>query len=317
MKRLAQVINSEVSRAARNFPWPIIKQLKRLQVIEVSPYAEKQFLVITTPSKIWDALWTAYTFLYHHAETIDLVIVVDGPVTAFAVSLVSRQFPGARVVGREEIGRALPSRSSLKDFFFHSRFGAKLCAISLFSRDKPLIYSDSDILFFRRSPDIVDWLNGQQRHLMYVCANVGGGQPDSSTEFSGLAKEIVPRNFNSGFFACPRCFFNDEFLEEALLRSRRHVGGKPVEGAFEGRMYFSGWDYFTDQSVIGSGAGMGMSRQLPLNDFCHSNNGSSIFSRDPTDYSKIVMRHYFGIVRHRLYMDGMPYALAQMESDSA
>ncbi|WP_299938742.1 hypothetical protein [uncultured Pelagimonas sp.] len=270
-------------------------------------------LVLTTPDKIHEALWTAYSFLFWQGADFALEIVVDGPVSAEMAKTAQHVFPGCTTEDGRKYRETDFGYKSINTFVRDFKYGAKLGLILSKTANRNVIYCDSDILFFSRSADITSWVSCEQpRPPRFVV--------DRSSDYlaAPMRKKYraegadIPTGFNSGFFLTEKGSFSLPFIDNLLEKSRLLNDGKPVTGHWDGAAYHIGWEYFTEQWIMGASFARARGQPLPEEAFFHSNAGMNPFQKDPTDYSKICMRHFFGNVRHRLYTNGMPSAKKRM-----
>lgn len=270
-------------------------------------------MVLTTPEKWQEAIWSAYSFIFWHQSKFSVKIVVDGVPPVDLLTVVAKVLPGAKIESTHAYRNSEKNHKATQEFTERFKYGAKLGLILSLTQEKNIIYSDSDILFFSTSADILNWCSSDRKNSFYV--------RDPGSDY--LAKKIrpifqaigadIPESFNSGFFLAPKGSFQKDFVEDTLRASRVSTNGVPFSGTMDGSAYDLGWEYFTEQWIVAAALNQSGGEALPELLFHHSNNGMKALSKDTVDYDQICMRHFYGTVRHRLYTNGMPIALRRMK----
>ena len=70
-------------------------------------------------------------------------------------------------------------------------------------------------------------------------------------------------------------------------------------------------DYFMDQSIFNAALSQKGAVALDGKQYLISSRGMYFWDADDVDYDRIVARHFVGIVRHRMYLGGMPFLRAR------
>ena len=179
-----------------------------------------------------------------------------------------------------------------------------------------MVYFDSDILFFNASDAVSEFAESEGDRILNHVVERKAGHVSKGPMFEYL-KGIgldVPNGFNSGFLTLPANALEVPFLEACLSGARRLEAGEPVSGRLDGALMISGWDYHASQTLIGAiAAASHRAHQLEHEKYVHTSTDINPFGRDLTPYDEIVLRHFFGNVRHRMYMNGMPAAIRRIK----
>lgn len=304
---------------ARQFPWPVRKRILQAPPLLVAEHdADAPLLLIsTTSSSYLNAIWTAYSLLFHIKTDIRLQFSVDGELTDQIRHRLISMFPRAEVVEARQHVKALERFRNIHAFGTDFKFGRKFCAVCNANQMSDIIYSDDDILFFKSSDLLASWISSRERETLYVTDREGSwiSKGDPIYELAQAENRSIPKSFNSGFFLMPKATLGLALADCVLGQVRLWDKGMPAEGVFNTRLYMKGWEYFTEQSLNGFLLSENAKVALPENEYLHSMSGLSPFRQDTVNYEEVVMRHFTGPVRHRMYMNGMSAALQQMGLD--
>ena len=156
------------------------------------------FVVLTTPNTFNDALWAAWSwYRFLRDEGCSLHIAVDGAVTENQRRTAVRLFPGILVDSAQWACGYIRARvPGIQHFFDNHPMGRKLALILALSDREPLIYSDCDVLAFRR-PD--EFFASMSRNIPCYFSEEADGARDlqvterARTTRPGLCSEIQRR----------------------------------------------------------------------------------------------------------------------------
>ena len=159
------------------------------------------------------------------------------------------------------------------------------------SDQRPLLYSDSDVLAFNPPTELLDRV--ETNTACYFLEEVDGTRdPFVVEQANRLGLRCLPR-FNSGLLYVPR-------------------GALPANKA---ALILSNWkppaeSWFAEQTVLSVMFHNIQAEALPNNRYVISTRRQFYWEKD-VDYRAIAARHFTGTVRHLMYKYGMPELLRQ------
>lgn len=315
ISRPAKTLNETIIRGLRNAWWPCRHQFKHFSPLNIGRGDEEIALVVLgTPDRVPETIWATYTFLHWHPIKLRLVLAFDGAISDRSAGHIRSVLPHAEILDATSLAHAGDQWPSLSTFCAKHKYGRKLALLSKLNQDHSIIYLDSDIVFFRTSNRLVAAVQSGAIAKTHITVAPGTGYVTRGplVDFIQAQNIGIPPGYNSGFFLAPKGVFDLGWLDHVLANTRSFVSGQPFSGSKGALLYMEGWDFFTEQSLTGASLVRGEYVILPFDTFVNTNDGMVVFRPDPTDYSNIVMRHYFGTVRHRMYMAGLPIAYQRM-----
>lgn len=249
-------------------------------------------------SKTWHAgVLAAMSFEFHTGRRWPLFIHEDGTVTDSDRSKIERLLPGVRFISRAESDRettsALQTYPKCLDHRTRHNLFLKFFDVIPFAPHERFIVLDSDVIFFKRPQEILDWADSGSSACLY--------NEDTREKFCIPRNEIekvlpvtlLPR-FNSGLVLMQKSAMDldlasqllsafeitahaPQFFEQTLYALVASVN--PGGGASLPRTYNISWDYWKDPGSI--------------------------------------CRHYVGEFKHDLlYIEGAPLLLAALLTKS-
>ncbi len=242
-------------------------------------------------SRTWDAgLLAAVAWEHHTGRRWSFVIHEDGTVDEKARDRIRAVLPDVRLVSRGEADEKLSTvlgghPQCLAQRGRHNLF-LKFSDFAAFAPGKRFIVLDSDVIFFRRPTEILDWVDrGSDTYHYNEDTKEKFCIPRSYLE-AALGVTMWPR-FNSGLVLVPKAAI-DWDLAEKLLSSFEHTAHHPQ---------------FFEQTLYGlMGSAWGRGGALP---------GSYEISWGYLRRRGAVCRHYVGAFKHDLlYIEGAPLTLA-------
>jgi hypothetical protein len=278
-----------IQRLLRNFPWPIKSKILQAPPIEARPGAS--VLMMLTTRKTWfDALWSAYSWLYFSKADLRLLLFVDGPISQRMRSQLSDLLPGSQLIAAQDYWPKLATAPEvLRNFWSNHTYGRKLGLIYLESKNHSLIFSDPDILLFDFPNDLLECIENYPEMPRYN--RELGNYPYLSPRISELMQEFeLPQlaGFNSGLMYIPKNGIDEELCRASLATYPAGTG-----------------HYFIEQSVFHALLSKAGAQPLDPQNYLLSCDGMYFWQRD-VNYNNIIMRHFFGVVRHQMYLKGMP-----------
>jgi hypothetical protein len=177
------------------------------QPIEVVAGSEVVITTLVGKRGLQDAI-CAFQSLLPYVPDADLVVIEDGTLEAEDVRQISRAFPGASVLRRDDARSIVIEelrRSGLQQcakFRLRSAYALKLFDLQMHFEGRRVLYMDSDILFYKRPDELIAALR-QPSETFKPCFNVDVRESYTWKEedvlrVAGLGYPRVP--VNSGLF---------------------------------------------------------------------------------------------------------------------
>lgn len=295
---LAHRLSRYVNSWARNRPRWI-----RRRVLDFPPMPSEPrptvLAVLCEPDKFTDGLWCAWSWMRFLHPNVQLQLFVDGAVSADNRRAFDRLFPGAEVLSLPEFLAGQPAPSPcFQTFLAGYRYARKLSLILHLQRISPVLYSDSDVLAFRRPTALLEhlkagtaaYLTDPGSRLDQTCVD-----PWIRAQAAKLALPCIT-DLNSGLLSMPRGGLDPALVEQLLA------------GWHTGVHY-----HFAEQTILAVLLGACGATALPEKDYVLSGQGMHFWEQDiPCD--GLTVRHYVGLVRHRMYGHAYPYLLRQSQN---
>lgn len=251
--------------------------------------------LLTKSNECLFALWACRSLLDQLDAPLPLFIHDDGSLTQKDFQLFETALPGVRIVRRGEADALV--RKSLEGFPHCLQFReSNVLSLKLFDpwvvqQTGDIILMDSDVLFFRRPPELIRWLDRpEERRSHWNVTTDGGTVPDSASGNTQSAGDLPPVNgFNSGLGFLKRGLVKFETIEEMLSRPYRWKS-----------------DWVKEQEIYGRlSAREGM---VALPSTYH------VAVKDVAPPQALVAEHYVGTVRGFFIADGIRWLLNQADS---
>ena len=253
----------------------------------------RRFVVLTTPNTLNDALWAAWSwYRFLRDEGCSLQIAVDGEVTEDQRRTATRLFPGILIDSAQWACDYVRARvPGIQHFFDNHPTGRKLALILALSDREPLIYSDYDVLAFKRPDELLALMNRDVPG--YFSEEVDGTR---DMQIAGRAEDLgldyIPK-FNCGFLYIPKGALSIRLAAQILATWRA-----------------PGESWFAEQTVLSFMLQQLHAEPLPPSRYVISISRQFYWEKD-VDYINIVARHFTTPVRHVMYKCGIPLVLKQ------
>lgn len=292
-------INDLANRVLRNIPYPIIRKIKDF------PRAKDvqdgfTLLLVARPKDIWNAMWAAYSFCIHHPNQYQIKLIIDGKCDQAEKHIFQNLFENSKLIEKtayiSEVCAKFNHDEGYVRFIHNQPFARKLAAVVHESQAKPLLYIDSDILFFKTSPEIQSWMADSSR-VFYL-----EDPPWCDTDpwlIPKLNQSGIPyrKGLNAGFLTIPK-------------------GILPVDLVCE---IFADWhiedmNWTTDQILFSSILLSKNAKPLDSDRYLNNSIGYFLFGSRSKINSDVVLRHYIGPIRRLLYTQGMPLVCKQFKN---
>ena len=292
LSRLALRCNHLALSVLRRWPRPALRKVHRFRPKGTTPGA-LDLVVLTTPRYWTESLWAAYSWLHFFPSPLNVNLFVDGTPTDRQRFEFHQLFPGAHLATPPTLDRSMSS-PALDLMLQHHRFGRKLNLLLALNQKSPLLFTDSDVLCFRRPDELVaDVANGgPARFLREQSYEHVDPWIQNRARAHGIEQ---PPKFNSGVLYLPQGALSLPLareLTETWTVQENHL--------------------LTEQTLLAALLAAAGGTALPSDRYLTSWDGMITWRRDRTDLSSVVMRHYCGVVRHRFYAEGLPWLLRRL-----
>jgi hypothetical protein len=244
-----------------------------------------------TPSSVEEAIIAAWRWISELPAPTQLEMIHDGPLRPEVTARVKSVFPLAVVRTVEDELRPFtalwPMTRSLRE---NNRFGHKLLLMLSKAKRGRFLFSDPDVLVFKRPNEIIQGLSsGASMHMEDPRSWIEVA-PDASRVAEDLAGKPVSPTFNAGFILLQEGAWKPSWVQEILsayVPSRDH--------------------YFFEQTAIGALSMLAESTCLPSDEYVISDRDAGVLQPHTPALDQLVVRHYVGTVRHKMYLNAYPY----------
>ena len=294
MKLARKLLTRPIHWYERSRKYSIVGKIFTLPPCQFQLVSSKILAVLTTPDKIAEAAWTAYSLLKHLSADYGLYIIVDGEITQAAGQQLNLLFPQTRIASTFEIMSEMQAMTpNVCAYAKVHPMGRKL-AVNLFLQQHfDVLYSDSDVLCFGPMPELQAKLSSPEvayiQDTHQLCSD-----PLVLEKARELGYDYEP-NLNGGLLYTPRQSMRIDIAEQLL-----------ADGEYDVKSWFS------EQTVNAVLMRQANAKPLPKYRYVVSNQRQFYFEQD-VDYAAIAVRHFTNPVRHLMYMKGMPFLLKQWQ----
>jgi hypothetical protein len=294
-RSLKHYLNDQCARLLRNFPYPVKQKVRNFPVVPGKGDASV-VAVLCRSGQFLEGLWSLWSWMSQLNFIMGAVLLFDGKVSVEQQALFQKLFPNGRLL---ELAKFLKSRSLppyLKRFVAANWTGKKFAAVYELQKERGVLYSDSDVLAFARSDQIIE--SAQNGSSTFLFDRFGY---DLDPWIATQAEKIgipVTKHFNAGLVYVPQGEMQDSLLETIL----------------------SNWQpsyntHHAEQTLFSVMLNPSHLHPMPEKDHVLSWRGAWIFEKD-LDCNSLICRHYVGPVRHRMYLTGYPFLLNQIQLKS-
>lgn len=171
-------------------------------------------------------LWAIKSFLHSTGRQFKIVLHDDGSLTPLDLAVIEQHLPGAvvfqRRVADQLIAPIIAPYSNIEAYRFgrfgrtreglrRSLFSLKLFDFNLLTNAKKILVLDTDVLFFQRPDELLDWIDGKSDSQCLYCYE------DYSPIFRGPGNVSRFERKSS-----PRCYFNSGLIafDKSVLNLR-------------------------------------------------------------------------------------------------
>lgn len=246
-------------------------------------------VVLTTPDRLNNAAWAAWSLARNLERPPRLTLVIDGTPDPSLIERIRKLLPGMGTEDATEISQRIAHDAPSVSTYARSHpLGRKLAAILHFHESSHVLYSDDDILAFRPLTEIDAALRDGVPVNRYMREHGGNMAVDPCISQGALANGMSwVTDLNAGFAMVRRNSLDPKLCERVLAAS------PPSDGWFAETLLFA---------VL-----LARSPHQPFPDTTYiTNTQRQFYFEQDVDYDKIVLRHFVTPVRHLMYSRGMP-----------
>jgi hypothetical protein len=219
-----------------------------------------------------------------------ITIVVDGIVDQNTSKKIKAKFSSIEFSSIYDlINPSLVTYPSLNNFLEFHRLGPKLLMILSLQLKEEFIYSDSDVLAFNRTSDLIDAISIGQS--VFNQESNGSCYDEMIVQEAERLHTPLLSHFNSGLIYCTRLS-----LDISLADRLAHVKSSET------------CSWFDEQTILAVLLAKARAIALPSEQYVISNYGQFYYETD-LNPDLISARHFTGPVRHRMYGSGYNYLL--------
>jgi hypothetical protein len=229
--------------------------------------------------------WMLASWFHFTEETWTVIIHDDGTLPGEARVLFQHLLKTARIISRPEadarMEKVLAAHPRCREYRNRHPLGLKIFDFAAFTEGDRFIALDSDVLFFRYPPEIMEWTSSSAQSCWFNEDVAEGSLISKEDAASALGVTLWPR-VNSGLCLVAKAAIDLSLCEKAL-------GEK---GMIEGHIWRVEQTLFAlCASKFGKGGLLPKTYEVSL--------GEHSASPD------LVARHYVGAVRDRFYGEGL------------
>ncbi|MBW3021071.1 hypothetical protein KY334_07280 [Candidatus Woesearchaeota archaeon] len=169
--------------------------------------------ILSCKKNLLDSLWSLKTFYHYSGLKSNLVIHSDGSLTKRDKRIYLKHFKNCKIIERDEATNYM--ETCLKEYPISLSFRKRkpfYCSLKLFdplfySSNDNILYIDSDILFFKKPQEIIDYIN---KRIPFFNSDMEDSYSCSRERLNELFNKDVCKKFNAGLM-----YFNKkEYLKK-------------------------------------------------------------------------------------------------------
>ena len=265
--------------------------------------ADPDFEMHTTCSRhgqgLWMLAWMMQSFLYHSGLKPIVVIHDDNTIDKATADLIISKFPNTKILSHLKTADLISAMPDIPDIVKKARnnchfFMDSTIDIIALSKAKRIISTDSDILYYKRPTELIDFVEGRTDNDALIMRQISDivtfdlmVDDDYLNKYKLKEKNIVL--MNGGYFTVNMAKININQLAEFLEHTKR-----PVEDGF-----------------IQMGASACLLGQLNYKFFDPQRYAINGFLND-----KMVLKHYTSPRRYEMFAYGIDKARNQIKIKS-
>jgi hypothetical protein len=297
LSTLLRALNWRYAAWQRNRPRWLRRRVFGFDPIPSGGDGAARLAVLCTPRQFADGCWSAWSWMRFLAPRLRLALCVDGVVSAAQRRAAERLFPGGEILEVPRVLAAQPPPSKAFAAFLARNWTArKLGLLLALQREGAVLYSDCDVLAFRPPSALLEIISAGARN-----AFMEDGEPCVDPWLRQEAQRLglpLRETLNSGLL-----WIRERSLDPSVIEALL-AGWRPEFN-----------DHFSEQTLLAALFAATEAEPLPRDEYLVSSDGWSFWSRDlPCD--RLTVRHYVGIVRHRMYSSALPFLARQARAGS-
>lgn len=197
----------------------LLEKVKSTQTIESSEKGELEIHTLTSHKHLYFYLWSIKSFFWVSNFIPKIVVHDDGTLSNEDLKLLISQINGVEVITKMEADKQilplLIDYPSCYKYRSEQPFAKKVFDVFLLTNSRKIMILDSDIIFFRKPTEIVDWVSNKDSKMLY-------NWDPFDTEVSmhrRLERDLgvkYPAGYNSGLQCLIKDIFDIDFLEQYL-----------------------------------------------------------------------------------------------------
>ena len=268
-------------------PYPIINAWKHLPAQPSTSSSSLVLAILTTPSTLYMAAWSAYSWRRNIGVSVSIRIYVDGRVNPIFANSLSSVLPGVEVYSASMPDEDLKINSpAMYRFCSTHATGRKLLLILKLQEESNLLFSDCDVLLFRKPIELLYCIRNQ--------TSAFNQEKDSACYDNQVLEKATELGIRPS-----------EYLNAGLLFiAKNSINQKTAESLLSGVAYPS-ISWVTEQTVLACLMNLASGSPLPKDRYVVSAERQFWWQQD-VNYNIVISRHFTGTVRHLLYMNGYP-----------
>lgn len=292
--RLSHWLSRYVNKLSRNRPRIIHRRVYSLPPLRSEPHSIT-LVILCEADKFTDGLWCAWSWMRFLRGKVALHLFVDGVVTGRQRLAFECLFPGAEVSSLPAYLASQPAPSAHFQAFLNGyRYARKLALLLHLQKVGPVLYADSDVLVFRQPDILIAKLEAGKPNAYMADPGARSDQTYVDPWVRAQAEKLgLPciLDFNSGLLWIGQGTLDSTVVERLL------TGWHPG-------VYY----HFAEQTILAVLFGVNHAQSLPENDYVLSAEGMHFWERD-LPCGELTVRHYMGLVRHRMYSHAYSFLL--------
>lgn len=189
---------------------------------------------------IWSLFWALKSFLYHSGLCPKIIIHDDGSIDEKTANILKEKFNNLEILFKKQADEIIQNQFELPDLVLSYRQKGhklilKLVDIFLLSNGKKVMLLDSDVLFFRRPLEVIDFIQNKVEYDALVSGQNGTYNLMVNEEYA-KSYDLIRRK--AGFINSGLVVFNkDKIRQESLIEYFENTQRQPSDYWVE----MSGW----------------------------------------------------------------------------
>ena len=271
--------------------------LKKLSKFEYTPDSKIELHSLCQKKDLWMLACSLRSFLYHSGLRPHIVIHDDGSIDNEAAKLIESKFSGLRVLPKKEADELIKNFPGMTEEVINYRTKGHVMMmefmdIFLLSKAENVIVYDSDILFYKRPEEVINFFSNDNHPDALISHQYGTYDLKMDDYYS---QKYQLENKRAGYMNPGLIVYKKEAIKfdkflEYFDHTRRAVN-----------------DYFVGMTAWGCLISQTNFNFLPIEKYK--------IKKKPDENT--VMKHYTSPRRHELYAYGIDSALSKIEKNNS